>query len=103
MTDFSGNAGSSSVSPTNVQSPGPLRRPPLAAGLVWRYRARFEEHVNELSQGLEQPPLVLPCDVTSDAEIDAVFAKIGQEFGGLDFVVHGAAFAPLTSSRRPLS
>ena len=24
----------------------------------------------------------------------SVFAKIDQEFGGLDFVVHGAAFAP---------
>jgi enoyl-[acyl-carrier protein] reductase I len=36
---------------------------------------------------------VLPCDVTSDADIDAVFAKVDQEFGALDFLVHGAAFA----------
>jgi enoyl-[acyl-carrier protein] reductase I len=42
---------------------------------------------------LSQPPLVLPCDVTSDADIDAVFAKVDQEFGALDFLVHGAAFA----------
>ena len=39
-------------------------------------------------------PLILPCDVTVDAQIDSVFAAIDQEFGGLDFVVHGAAFAP---------
>jgi len=64
------------------------------ARLALTYQGRFEEHVNELSQGLEQPPLILPCDVSSDAEIDAVFTRIGQEFGGLDFVVHGAAFAP---------
>lgn len=64
------------------------------ARLALTYQGRFEEHVNELSQGLEQPPLVLPCDVTSDAEIDAVFARVDQEFGGLDFVVHGPAFAP---------
>jgi len=64
------------------------------ARLALTYQGRFEEHVHELSQGLEAPPLILPCDVSSDAEIDTVFAKIDQEFGGLDFVVHGAAFAP---------
>jgi enoyl-[acyl-carrier protein] reductase I len=64
------------------------------ARLAVTYQGRFEEHVNELSEGLPQPPLVLPCDVSSDEEIDAVFARIDQEFGGLDFVVHGAAFAP---------
>jgi enoyl-[acyl-carrier protein] reductase I len=63
------------------------------ARLALTYQGRFEEHVNELSQGLEHAPLVLPCDVTSDADIDAVFARLDQEFGGLDFVVHGAAFA----------
>jgi len=36
---------------------------------------------------------VLPCDVTSDADMDTVFATIEREWGGLDFVVHGAAFA----------
>ena len=64
------------------------------ARLALTYQGRFEEHVNELSQGLTQPPLVLPCDVAVDADIEAVYAKIDQEFGGLDFVVHGAAFAP---------
>jgi enoyl-[acyl-carrier protein] reductase I len=64
------------------------------ARLALTYQGRFEEHVGELSQGLDPPPLVLPCDVSSDAEIAAVFARIDQEFGGLDFLVHGAAFAP---------
>ena len=73
------------------------------ARLALTYQGRFEEHVNELSQGLEQPPLVLPCDVSSDADIDAVFAKIDQEFGGLDFVVHGAAFAPREELSAPFS
>jgi enoyl-[acyl-carrier protein] reductase I len=63
------------------------------ARLALTYQGRFEEHVNELSQALTAPPLVLPCDVTSDAEIDAVFERIEREFGGLDFLVHGAAFA----------
>ncbi|MEO8076847.1 MAG: SDR family oxidoreductase, partial [Acidobacteriota bacterium] len=53
---------------------------------------RLEENVRELSAGLTDP-LILPCDVTDDAQIAHVFAEIEREFGGLDFVVHGAAFA----------
>ncbi len=54
---------------------------------------RLEENVRELAEALNNP-LILPCDVTVDAQMDAVFAAIDKEFGGLDFVVHGAAFAP---------
>ena len=64
------------------------------ARLALTYQGRFEEHVRELSEGLAAPPLVLPCDVQSDEEIAAVFSRVEQEFGGLDFLVHGAAFAP---------
>ena len=53
---------------------------------------RLEENVRDLSAMLTDP-LILPCDVTVDAQIDSVFAAIDREFGGLDFVVHGAAFA----------
>ena len=54
---------------------------------------RLEENVRDLSATLDQP-LIMPCDVTDDAQIAGVFTRIGEEFGGLDFVVHGAAFAP---------
>jgi enoyl-[acyl-carrier protein] reductase I len=54
---------------------------------------RLEENVRELAASLTDP-LVLPCDVTSDAQIADLFAAIDREFGGLDFVVHGAAYAP---------
>ena len=37
--------------------------------------------------------LVLPCDVTDEASIDATFAAIEQAWGGLDFVVHAIAFS----------
>jgi len=53
---------------------------------------RLEENVRELAATLENP-LVLPCDVTSDEQIEAVFAEIKKEFGGLDFVVHAVAYA----------
>jgi len=71
------------------------------ARLALTYQGRFEDHVHDLSQGLEQPPLILPCDVSSDADIAAVFEKVDQEFGGLDFLVHGAAFAPREELEAP--
>jgi enoyl-[acyl-carrier protein] reductase I len=63
------------------------------AALILTYQGRFEDHVNELAETLTPKPLVLPLDVQNDAELDAVFARIEQEHGGLDFVVHGVAFA----------
>ncbi len=54
---------------------------------------RLEENVRELAASLTNP-LILPCDVTSDAQIADLYAAIDAEFGGLDFLVHGAAFAP---------
>jgi len=37
--------------------------------------------------------LVLPCDVTDDASIDAAFDKISETWGGLDFIVHAIGFS----------
>ncbi|HEY0834975.1 MAG TPA: enoyl-ACP reductase FabI [Azospirillum sp.] len=37
--------------------------------------------------------LVLPCDVTDEASIDATFAAIEAEWGKLDFLVHAIAFS----------
>src|SRR5438874_11436226 len=54
---------------------------------------RLEENVRALAAKLENP-LVLPCDVASDDQIAALGAALDREFGGLDFFVHGAAFAP---------
>jgi enoyl-[acyl-carrier protein] reductase I len=53
---------------------------------------RLEESVRTLAEELTDP-LILPCDVTVPEEIDAVFARIKEEFDHLDSVVHGVAFA----------
>jgi enoyl-[acyl-carrier protein] reductase I len=37
--------------------------------------------------------LVLPCDVTDKASMDAVFAELQKVWGRLDFMVHAIAFA----------
>jgi len=54
--------------------------------------ARLEENVRDLAESLENP-LVLPCDVASDQQIVDAVAAVDKEFGGLDVLVHGAAFA----------
>jgi enoyl-[acyl-carrier protein] reductase I len=55
--------------------------------------ARLEENVRELAAKLDNC-VVAPCDVASDQQIDELGATIEREFGGLDFLVHGASFAP---------
>jgi enoyl-[acyl-carrier protein] reductase I len=54
---------------------------------------RLEENVRELAAQLESA-IVLPCDVARDDQIADVAATVEREFGGLDFLLHGAAFAP---------
>lgn len=54
---------------------------------------RIKANVEQLTSQLEGP-LLLPCDVTNDAQIEAVFYEIGKEFGRLDYLIHSVAFAP---------
>lgn len=54
---------------------------------------RLEQSVRSLAEELNNP-LVLPCDVSDDAQIDQLFATLEKEFGKLDFLVHSIAFAP---------
>jgi len=61
---------------------------------------RHEENVRDLSAGLTDP-VVLPLDVTDDAQIARVFEELDRSFGGLDFVVHGAAYAPREELSNP--
>ena len=37
--------------------------------------------------------LVVPCDVSDDASLDAAFAAVKENWGSLDFVVHAIAFS----------
>ena len=72
------------------------------ARLALTYQGRFEENVQELASALPGSVL-LPCDVSSDSEIDAVFARLDDTLGGLDFLVHGAAFARKEELSEPFS
>ena len=52
----------------------------------------LERRVRPLAAELGAP-LVLPCDVTDDAQIASVFAEIERSWGSLDILVHAIAFA----------
>jgi enoyl-[acyl-carrier protein] reductase I len=61
---------------------------------------RLEENVRELAAKLENP-LVARCDVTDDQQMADLATELDREFGGLDFFVHGVAFAPPAELSRP--
>jgi enoyl-[acyl-carrier protein] reductase I len=65
------------------------------AHLAFTYQGeRLKENVEGLTQESMTDSLLLPCDVTNQAEVDETFARIGAEFGRLDFLIHSIAYAP---------
>ncbi len=52
----------------------------------------LEKRVRPLAESVDSP-LVLSCDVTDADSVDAVFAEVEKEWGGLDFLVHAIAFS----------
>jgi enoyl-[acyl-carrier protein] reductase I len=52
----------------------------------------FEKRVKPLAEELKTD-LLLNVDVTNDASMDAAFAKVEQQWGGLDFVVHAIGYS----------
>src|SRR5437762_10125133 len=54
-----------------------------------RFRERAEDMAKELGAAA-----ALPCEVTSDAEIEQLFKALGAKWDGLDGLVHALAFAP---------
>lgn len=65
------------------------------ARLIFTYQGdRVKKNVEELVGTFGADTLLLPCDVTRDEEIDAVFATVKQSFGRLDMLLHSVAFAP---------
>jgi enoyl-[acyl-carrier protein] reductase I len=65
------------------------------AKLAFTYQGeRLKENVEELAGAFGANTLILPCDVTKDEEIAAVFKTVGEKFGRLDLLLHSVAFAP---------
>ena len=56
--------------------------------------AKAEPHVRPLAESVNAS-IIQALDVEKDAEMAALFDKIEQQWGKLDFVLHSIAFAPL--------
>jgi enoyl-[acyl-carrier protein] reductase I len=64
------------------------------ARMAFTYQGeRLRENVASLAGELPGS-LVIPCDVSNQAEVDAAFEAVSERYGKLDFVVHSIAFAP---------
>jgi enoyl-[acyl-carrier protein] reductase I len=63
------------------------------AELAFTYQGEaFGRRVRPLAEKLGSK-LLLPCDVEDIATVDAVFAAIEKEWGGMDFVVHAIGYS----------
>ncbi|MEZ5659274.1 MAG: enoyl-ACP reductase FabI [Burkholderiaceae bacterium] len=64
------------------------------AELAFTYQnERFEGRVTDMAREFGSE-IALPCDVAEDAQIDALFAALGERWTHLDGLVHAIAFAP---------
>jgi enoyl-[acyl-carrier protein] reductase I len=63
------------------------------ASLAFTFQGEaLEKRVRPLA-GSVGSTLVLPCDVTDGASLDAVFDRLAKDWGRLDFVVHAIAYS----------
>lgn len=71
------------------------------AQMAFSYQGeRLQGVLEKLTENCKDP-LLLQCDVTSDDEIDALFAEVKNKFGQIDFVIHAVAFAPGATFEKP--
>jgi enoyl-[acyl-carrier protein] reductase I len=64
------------------------------AELAFTYQnERLHERVEKLATGLDSD-ITVPCDVSNDDEIQAVFQHLDDYWDHLDILVHSVAFAP---------
>src|SRR6185436_12255370 len=66
----------------------------LGAELAVTYlNDKAKKYVEPLARELEAP-ILMPLDVRTEGQMEAVFKRIAKEWGALDFVVHSIAFSP---------
>lgn len=53
----------------------------------------LEKRVASLAAQLDNEPLLIKCDVSDSASVEACFNELGEKWGKIDFVVHAIAFS----------
>ncbi len=65
------------------------------ATLLFNYQGeRLKDNVQELTGQFGDDVFLHPCDVTSDAEIEAFFRAVAERHAKIDLLLHSVAFAP---------
>ena len=65
------------------------------AELAFTYQGdRLKGRVEDVAARCNDSKLVLPLDVTDDAQIANVMQEVEQQWGGIDIVIHAIGFAP---------
>lgn len=64
------------------------------AELAFTYQGdRLKDRVTKMANEFDSS-IVLPCDVSSDQEIESVFTELHKVWDGIDIIIHSVAFAP---------
>ena len=64
------------------------------AELAFTYQTeKFEERVTKLAADFDSN-IVFPCDVSDDAQVEALFSSLKKLWEGIDIIVHSVAFVP---------
>ena len=64
------------------------------AELAFTYQIdKFEDRVTKLAADFDSK-IVLPCDVSDDAQIENLFTGLRKHWDGVDIIVHSVAFVP---------
>jgi len=85
----------------------------IAAGCARAFRDAGAElaitYLNEKAEPFVRPvaealgaPIIVSCDVRIPGQLEAVFARIGDDWGRLDFLLHSIAFAPREDLRNSI-
>ena len=53
----------------------------------------LEKRVQPLAAQLDKEPLLIKCDVSDSASVEACFKELGDKWGKIDFLVHAIAFS----------
>lgn len=63
------------------------------AQLAFTYQGeRLREYIEDLTANIDT--ILIPCDVSDQAQVDAAFEAVDKKYGRLDFLIHSIAYAP---------
>ncbi|MCF6299839.1 MAG: enoyl-ACP reductase [Proteobacteria bacterium] len=54
---------------------------------------KLQKRVNKIAE-ITDSNITLPCDVSSDLQIENVFTELAKQWDGLDIIIHSVGFAP---------